>query len=111
MNFYRVYLQNDGNNRRGAKQGNPAQPHPEQSVWFSPECPYIVYDYKDGQGNMDRTICSLMQFGDATFRVRYFPGKAETMTDIELLSGMGEPAALAPVKKKRKTTKKTKAKE
>ena len=111
MVFYRVYLQSDGNMRRGAKQGNPAPKHPEGFVWFSPNCPYVVYDYIDGQGKTDRTICALDKIGDPTFRVRYFQGEAETKTDVELFARMGEVQSLTPAKKKRKPTKKTKAKE
>ena len=83
MKFYRVYLENDGRNRRGANGENPPKFRDHDRVWFSPDCNYIVTEYKDGLGRPERVVCHLDRIGDPTFRVRFFPGEAETIESEE----------------------------
>ena len=113
MNYYQVYMESDGRNRRGANGEAPAKRRESDAVYVSPGSPFIVYDYSDAQGNMNRQLFELSKYGDGTFKIYFFKDGSEAIPEEKLFARSDKSKSEVPKKKvsKKKIVKKVVSKE
>ena len=85
MDFYRCYLENDGNNVRGSDGSRPRRKKETDKLWWSPDSPWVVLDRIDSTKNVTREVFNPHNLGDHTFRVYFFVKAVEK--DLEVMNG------------------------
>ncbi len=82
MQFLRVYLESDGNIKRGAITAGELVPDPISRVWFCPDNGMIVHEQHN------QTVCySYTKIpGNESFRVVFFKNHFEYKTFNELVN-------------------------
>ena len=99
MNYYQVYIESDGRNRREANGDAPAKRRESDAVYFSPESPFIVYEYTDGQGRLNKQLFELGKYGDGSFKIYFFEGGSDAIPEDKLFKRADKVKAEVPKKK------------